>query len=159
LSADGRSIVANRGIEYQRIHPKGDLGLKMGHIMGQELIFGFRSLHNSHEPLRELEPDIACVHVRPTVRSTQMNTVTASLPSSLLDIKPSQLDRFEDGICRVGSGREDKEIGIDDPRLIVGFFASGEGLDHYGTRSASLFYKLREPVLHVPHLIMYVLYL
>jgi hypothetical protein len=37
------------------------------------------------------------------------------------------LDHIEDGIFRVGSGREDEEIGMDDPRLIGRFFVSGEG--------------------------------
>jgi hypothetical protein len=47
---------------------------------------------------------------------------------------------IEDGICKVGSGWEDEEIGIDNPRLIGGFFASGEGLEDHVARSASLFY-------------------
>jgi len=62
------------------------------------------------------------------------------------------LDHIEDGIFRVGSGREDEEIGMDDPRLTGGFSASGEGLEleeDHGTRSISLFHKLRGPVPHL----------
>ena len=98
-----------------------------------------------------------CVHV-----AHHYEMAATTLSSSLLDIKPSQLDHIEDGICRVGSGREDEEIGIDDPRLITKYFvlAAFPPVERsWSWRIMEpdphrLLYKPREPVLHVPHSIL-----